>query len=138
MNNHLTGKWTGIIIYGADYENQKDEKLFFVADLTIEDGNIFGSSKDLNQKVDTGIAIITGFIDNDLVSFIKRYEFEFYFDEKGNTIIDKTKPGPPITYTGVYNSQTNSIEGHWEVIDDRNVNSEIEAIGEGTFQMKKE
>jgi hypothetical protein len=135
----LTGTWTGIIIYGPEYGDIENEELFFSAELNCTDGIILGTSVDLNEEYETGTATINGFLKNNLISFIKQYEFDSYYDETGKVIVDKSKKGPEINYQGQYDSIKNTIEGHWEIIYDVRKQGEnlLEYVLTGTFRMKK-
>ena len=139
MKQILNGQWSGIINYGPEYGDLQNEELFFVADLNEEDNLITGTATDLNEKEDTGIASIKGFIDGNKISFIKQYPYDSYYDEFGKIIIDKTKVGPEINYFGVWNFESNSIEGSWEIIvETKKIGDQLfENICTGSFKMSK-
>ncbi len=109
----LNGKWLGT--YSIDTELEQDVKEFrFELNLRVEDDDISGEINDISEKDQSpGIAKITGFIDDNEISFIKQYPALFLRNEDGEIIIDKTKEHPEIHYHGVISE--NSMEGEWDM-----------------------
>ncbi len=62
--------------------------------------------------------IVTGFIDNDLINFTKKYPFQFLVDDNDQIVIDRMKPGHEVIYEGRFNAEIGEWEGEWEIIVD--------------------
>lgn len=110
----LNGKWLGT--YSIDNELEQDDKVFSF-ELTLhvdEEEDISGEIKDITENEQSpGIAKVTGFVDDNEISFIKQYPALFLRNEQGETIIDKTKEHPEIHYHGVISDD--SMEGEWDM-----------------------
>ncbi|MFX8641196.1 hypothetical protein ABTM21_20275, partial [Acinetobacter baumannii] len=61
------------------------------------------------------IAQVVGYIDGDLISFIKQYSHLYYLDEIGNTKEDKNKQHPIVAYSGEFHLDTKTFAGQWEL-----------------------
>lgn len=74
-------------------------------DIEIEEGNREKSS-------------IKGFIDGEIISFVKQYENAIYLDDETEEyILEKNpiEPHPEIHYYGTYNADLKKFEGTWEI-----------------------
>lgn len=110
----LNGKWLGS--YSFDPELGQDDKVFnFELTLQVDDeDDISGEIKDISENDQSpGVAKVTGFVDDNEISFIKQYPALFLRNDVGEIIIDKTKEHPEIHYHGVISE--NSMEGEWDM-----------------------
>lgn len=111
---NINGKWKGTVIYGKEYREHMNSELYFEVEIT------------QNNELFTGIAIDTGGVgtspdkanlngrfDGKEISFVKQYESYHYSNRKWETIIDKTRSGPEIKYTGSYNEKEQCFCGDW-------------------------
>jgi hypothetical protein len=113
---NLTGHWKGTIIFGPEYGDWENKELYFTMDL-VQTGTAFTGT-----SVDTGgvgmtpdIADITGFIEDNTISFRKQYRSSVSFDEDGNEFIEKGKPSPEVEYFGTVDTLLSKIEGEWAI-----------------------
>ena len=141
----LTSRWKGEYTYGEGFPIEIEGKSVpFLMELTF-DGHIFqGTCVDEESgHIFSRPATINGIIDNNYVSFIKKYPCSFYFDEDGKTIVNPEIPSMPIHYTGTLRKRgllfTFFFEGEWEVtIPIKYDNGETEYYtGLGTWTMKR-
>jgi hypothetical protein len=58
---------------------------------------------------------VKGFIDEDHISFVKKYPCLYEGDENGKVIIDETKSGHEVIYDGYWNEEQGIWIGEWEV-----------------------
>lgn len=136
----LEGQWIGIITYGPEYGEFEGKELFFAANF-IQTADTFTGT-----AIDTGGAFpneeeatISGFLEEDKISFVKQYPYEGFIEEDGTVTTNKDKPGPEIHYIGKYNTLTNSFEGTWEIAMDEFQYGDgwFENIATGTWTMKR-
>jgi hypothetical protein len=112
---NLSGKWTGVIVYGKKYRKFQGQELFFDAELIQENNSISGTAIDVGGTgMSPDMAVISGAFSSNIISFIKRYKSLHYLDEKGEAIIEKTREGDNIFYSGVYDEATGTFKGNWE------------------------
>ncbi|MBN8695322.1 MAG: hypothetical protein J0L87_02225 [Bacteroidetes bacterium] len=116
----LSGKWKGEYILGPEYEKNEGRSVEFILELTEdEDGSIRGICIDSDTKsLFSEPIIVLGFVDNDIISFTKKYPFSYYLDENGQAIIDKETDHPEIIYSGEYDHEKNIFKGDFELIID--------------------
>lgn len=112
----LNGKWIGT--YSIDPEFQtKEEDIEFKFELTLEvdiEEDLSGEIKDITEgEQSPGIAKVTGFVDENEISFIKQYPSLFLRNDKSEIIIDKSKEHPEIHYHGEISGD--SMEGSWDM-----------------------
>lgn len=109
----LNGKWLGS--YSFDPEFQQDDKVFsFELTLHVDDDDVSGEIKGVSENEQSpGIAKVTGFVDDNEISFIKKYPALFLRNDLNEIIIDKSKEHPEIHYHGVISD--NSMEGEWDM-----------------------
>lgn len=58
---------------------------------------------------------VKGFIDEDHISFVKKYPCSYEFDENGKIIIDESKRGHEVIYDGYWDDENKNWTGEWEV-----------------------
>lgn len=141
----LTGRWKGEYTYGQGYPIELEGKSVpFIMELTF-DGNLFhGTCVDEESKhLFNRPAIINGVIEDNYVSFIKKYPCFWTSDENGETVLMPDIPSAPIHYTGTLRKRglffAYFFEGEWEVTTPvKYENGEIEYYtGFGTWTMKR-
>jgi len=123
-----SGNWIGKYIYGNDYpDDVKGTEVSFTIEMTLTDGVVKGKCMEEDHNgYSPGEASIEGFIEDGIISFIKKYTH--YSTEEFNH---------PIHYSGSYES--GRFTGDWEIEA-----SYIDATGaistyfsEGTWTMQK-
>lgn len=136
----LEGQWTGVITYGPEYGEFEGKELYFEAQF-IQTADTFNGT-----AIDTGGAFpqeeeatISGFIEEDEISFVKQYPYDGIIEEDGTVISDKNKPGPEINYFGKYNALNGTFEGTWEIATDAFEYGYgwFENVATGTWTMKR-
>lgn len=126
----LNGQWFGYFSYGADYGEQLEgERVIF--SLLIEEvfNNKFkGKCVELEGiGASTEVSFIEGFIENKFISFRKEYSTYFTIGEFGNEGKHEDLLHPRLSYTGIFNEETQTFSGEWEIITNER------PAGEGTF-----
>jgi hypothetical protein len=112
--HNINGKWTGTIIYGQKYLEHSGKELYFDLDITQENESIKGIAIDTGGTgISPDAASISGSFSKNTVSFIKQYKNHHYYD-KGKTVVDESRPGYEIYYTGIYDEAQKTFEGNWE------------------------
>jgi hypothetical protein len=123
----IIGQWAGFFEYGPEYGSELyGEKVQFRLFIeTFKDGQFTGKAADL-EGIGSNflVAKLSGFIDGDFISFTKEYPHYHTFDEDLNTIEDKSKPHPVVSYEGHFHSDSQTFKGTWEIQTD------IERIGD--------
>jgi hypothetical protein len=114
----INGNWTGTLIYGKSYsEDIVGKELTFELKISESNGDIIGSGRDVSGfGLNPSEFTIKGFIDEATISFIKQYKSNAYFDLDDKLIIDANEPSFEITYSGIYNEETNQFEGDWDIL----------------------
>ena len=116
MSNDLfTGKWNGQYTLGDTYsEDMKGISRPFSIDMTYLDGIISGTCVDEGiENIFTEPATINGFIEDNFISFIKKYPCHWETDDKGNIRKDLELPSLEIHYSGQFDQ--NMFRGNWEM-----------------------
>jgi hypothetical protein len=136
----ITGKWKGTIIYGKAYNALHDKKLFFEIDILQDNDKITGTSVDtggVGTSLDAA-SIIGTMVENE-INFIKQYSSLHSYSRDGQTTIDKSKPGPEIKYTGLYDENKKSFSGSWMMTVVHKILSviPIKSSASGTWSMRK-
>ncbi|MEQ9425700.1 MAG: hypothetical protein RJQ09_14850 [Cyclobacteriaceae bacterium] len=110
---NLTGTWEGeySINIGTDEEPNVEFHAFQLK-LIDKSGELTGTAHDLTLSEEP--STISGFRDNDIVSFIKKYT-RLVFAEDGEYYGDETEQHPDIHYSGTFNIQENCYQGTWEI-----------------------
>jgi len=112
---YFTGRWTGIYSYGEDYSDaHMDLPVRFVIEMTVQDGIVKGTCIDQDDYAGPdNPASIEGFIENNFISFIKRYSCFWQRDEDGNPILFPDIPSHEVHYSGYFNDGV--FSGEWEI-----------------------
>lgn len=134
-------KWEGVFSYGDEYELDAYTEVKFFIEIEKNKDSFIGIAEDEESKglFDTPI-IVSGFFEDNFISFTLKYPYSYYKNEKGEIVVDKTKAHPEINYTGFYNSMLKSFEGKWEmineVIEDYHEGDLVEVFS-GDWELKK-
>jgi hypothetical protein len=115
----LTGKWKGTYILGPEYESDEGKLFDFILDLIDEERTFNGVcyEPEISQLFQKPITV-TGFWDEDIISFTKKYPCLFFFDEDGKFVLDTTKEQPEIFYSGEFDETENGFSGDFEMVID--------------------
>ena len=114
---NLNGHWTGVIVYGYRYRQLQGKNLYFDLEITQDNNEITGTSIDTGgQGVSPDPANIKGTIENNFINFIKQYSSYHYNDLNWQVVVDRTRLGSEIFYTGLYNEIENEFSGDWKLI----------------------
>jgi hypothetical protein len=110
----ITGKWNGVIIYGPKYRQFAGKELYFEADFEQTKDSFHGIAKDTGGTgVNPDKATISGSLTPNSITFIKRYD-SLHYQDNDQIIIDKTRPGYDIYYSGNYDEGEGVFKGTWE------------------------
>lgn len=136
----MTENWTGEYTYVEGYpEELKGKSVVFKLIISNTEGEIIGTcTDDEADKVFTEPATIKGFIDNNIISFIKKYPYHWETDEDGNSIVFENTPSVEIHYYG--NFQNGRFSGDWDMSMDVMTEDEkwMPFTCEGTWSMEKD
>lgn len=106
------GEWSGSYTYGQGYkESIKGKSTGFLIQMKAENGSLKGTSKEEGKEA----ATINGFIIDNFINFVHQYPIKYSFNEKGEVVVDSTKLGSRIYYTGLFDQMTNSFKGIWRI-----------------------
>ncbi len=111
---NLSGQWTGTIIYGKGYGQFAGKELYFDLDVIQYRDEIAGTAVDIGGAgTSPDSANILGTFRDNKINFIKQYLSSHYYLQTGDTKIDKSRKGPQIKYSGIYNEKTGTFFGNW-------------------------
>lgn len=118
-NNQLSGKWQGTYTQKLK-EDPDDDQIFeveFEMELLNTEDGFTGTCYDLEIELGKKEkSSVSGFIERDIISFIKRYEHAIYLDEEAEEfLLDKEAKHPEIHYSGRFNAIEDKFEGTWEI-----------------------
>lgn len=106
------GEWTGNYTYGDGYrESIKGRTVDFVIEMEVENGNLKGVSREENKEA----ATINGFIVDDFIGFVHQYPVKYSLNENGESLVDVTKAGSRVFYTGLFDDKTGRFRGIWRI-----------------------
>lgn len=111
----MTEKWVGNYVYDEPHpEGTKSIPVPFYVEWTIVDGILTGTCTDDETKMHFDRpSTIQGFIEDEVISFIKRYPCSWNADETGNVILYEREPPIDIHYSGTL--VDDHYEGEWEM-----------------------
>ena len=117
-NIKVDGTWYGELTYGEEYgPDLQNKKLKFRLIIKENDGDISGECIDTEG---TGVisepASINGFVEDNMISFIKQYPSFYIIDQKGEIREIPEKEPPEFNYSGYYNPENDTFEGDWHVV----------------------
>ncbi len=128
-SQQISGKWIGEFTYDID-QGHGPNVFRFKMTLDVSKGIITGVCYDLDDAriVQESEAEINGFVENNTVSFIKKYKSYFELDENQNPIMIPEKAPIEINYTGEFFEEQKCIKGDWEII------TQSHQYGYGSFE----
>jgi hypothetical protein len=136
----MTGKWRGTYILGPEYESDEGKSFEFILDLLDENRTFNGvcyeaGLSELFQKPIT----VTGFWENGLISFTKKYPCLYFLGEDGKVVIDIMNEQPDIFYSGELDETENEFSGDFEMVVDSISHGEgwLESSLTGTWTLKR-
>ena len=110
----LNGLWKGSYTLDPEFEYDNSEHYFEMTLNVDDEDEVSGEIRDkLPDDQAPRVAVLTGFIDEGEISFIKQYPFLLLRNEKNETIVDESKAHPEIHYQGVISDS--GIEGTWDM-----------------------
>ncbi|MEN9337242.1 MAG: hypothetical protein RLZZ500_2229 [Bacteroidota bacterium] len=139
---HAKQIWKGWFMYpeleDVDYN---PIPVSFGLEITVENDSFTGIATDeeAGHLFDEPIRV-TGFFQDHIISFVKKYPCLYFSDETGNLTIDPTKNHPDIYYYGTIDSSKTQVNGTWEMviqsiaIDDGDY---LEQVHSGAFEMRR-
>lgn len=137
MNEYdFSGEWIGY--YTLYYENNISKDYAFKINMRVHDGVLKGSCvDDESVVVFDEPATIEGFIEENFISFIKKYPHAWAMDENGNPLKFKDVASYEFHYAG--NFENGLFTGYWEIsTGETDENGQINNIdSQGTWQMRK-
>lgn len=112
----LNGNWIGKMKYGESFGEHKDKELTFSMIIQSQDGELTGSVTDLEGfGACPEEALIEGFIEDDLISFIKKFPVCYEFNENWELVKIEEKAPTEINFSGNYNAETGKFAGEWDM-----------------------
>ncbi|MEP6466126.1 MAG: hypothetical protein ABJB05_07455 [Parafilimonas sp.] len=119
----ITGTWVGYYEYGeSNSKLLQGTRTNFILNLKQSNRNFSGECIDLSEDYrNNSTAEVKGFVNKNLISFIKQYPYRKLIHADGRIEIDYDKSHPEIEYTGYYNDSKNSFEGTWLMIKRTNL-----------------
>src|SRR4030042_5234380 len=117
-NIRISGIWLGELTYGEEYgQDLQNKKMNFKLILEEKDGDITGECHDTDG---TGVipepASINGFVEEDMISFVKQYPAFYILNQTGEVIMIPDRDPPEFNYSGYYNAENDAFEGDWHVV----------------------
>ena len=113
----ISGQWLGHFKYGPEYEKFYGEEVEFSLVLEeIGNGQFEGKCFELDGVgANESVTFVKGYVDGNLIHFVKEYEEEFILLEDG-TLEKLEPPGKSIlTYDGEFDYRINCYVGTWEL-----------------------
>ncbi len=137
MNEYdFSGNWVGY--YTLYYENNISKDYAFKINMQVLDGVLKGTCvDDESLVVFDEPATVEGFIEENFISFIKKYPHAWAMDENGGALKFEDVPSHEIHYAG--NFENGAFSGYWEIsIEAIDENGEISNTDlQGTWRMQK-
>jgi len=135
----INGFWTGIINLEKGYRKYSNNEIVFDLEINQKGQKFEGVSIDVKGfGINTDPAKIEGELENTRIKFVKQYESLHYL-KGGEKIIDKSRKGPEIYYSGKYNEKEKRFEGEWHMNPKQWIFGIIpmRIKGSGIWQMKR-
>jgi hypothetical protein len=137
----LSGAWQGTITYGEAYpENIRGKEIPFTLHLRMSEGDIEGQWEDEETlRIFGKPASIEGFLDEAMLSMVKRYPCFFSYTEDGTVYKDESRYSHEVMYNGDYNPDDGSFSGFWEIVAvvEESYKGTTEYLLSGEWQMKR-
>jgi hypothetical protein len=137
----LSGTWQGTLTYGEAYPEHLREKVVpFTLHLKLHDGDIEGQFEDDETlKIFGKPAEVEGFLEEAMISFVKRYPCFFAYTEDGSVYKDESRYSHEVMYNGDFNPEDGSFKGVWEIVADveESYKGTTEYLLSGEWQMTR-
>jgi hypothetical protein len=111
----LSGKWVGYYEYGLGYDLPYfGQRVKYQIEVTFEDDNIIGTASEEKSEysVDSK-ATIKGYIEDDLISFVKTYPIKSTIQE--DHTIQNSKGEQFVNHTGILDQDKMVMYGLWTI-----------------------
>jgi hypothetical protein len=130
----FSGRWEGYYAHGEQYsEDRRKIKVGFHVKMVLKEGMLSGICEEYITRVHMGKpATLIGFIEGSHISFVKQYPYAYNVDEDRQITVDKTRPGLPVQYTGVFEPANSTFYGDWKIEAVRGENETWEFFREGS------
>lgn len=133
--------WKGFFSYEDGYSSLTSLKeVKFLINIFIDDFSFKGVAEDEESKeYFDKPATVKGFFENDFISFVMKYPHLYFLDENNKIVVDKQSKHPDVNYYGVFDRESKSYKGEWEMIYDVEQLSDgiIEEVFSGNWELKK-
>ena len=119
--------------YGYSFEEGNEWYFSFEINADYANGSFEGfASEEEFTGYTNDLVHVKGFIEGDLISFMKTYPYLFEMDDNGYAHIDKSQRGHCVAFQGSFDEETGGWSGEWEIVF-----SEVRDKSEsGTFLIK--
>ena len=133
--------WQGIFTHEEGYSDiEQYYEIPFTMEIEINEGSFIGTSTDEESKdLFDQPAKVTGFFEDDMVSFVLKYPHSYYRDDQGNICTEEEYEHPDIQYLGFYDEDLKCYAGNWEMVVDQVAfgSSFLEEVANGSFEMRR-
>jgi hypothetical protein len=111
----LSGKWVGYYEYGLGYELPYfGQRVKYQIEVTFEDDNIIGTASEEKSEYSVDPkATIKGYIEDDLISFVKTYPIKSTIQE--DHTIQNSKGEQFVNHTGILDQDKMVMYGLWTI-----------------------
>ena len=137
----IYGQWLGHFKYGPEYGDLYGEVVTFSLVLEkLGNGQFQGKCYELEGiGVNSGVATVKGYIEDNLIHFVKEYPAYQQFEEDGSITEFKLPVKPILTYDGEYNFRAQLYKGHWELETNLGptIHGDLLSFCTGTWEMSK-
>lgn len=123
-------------------ENGTESSFGFKMNIELDDNLSFTGTvwEDEFSGISGKSLTVRGFIDEDHISFVKKYPCKYESDENSQVVIDIDKPGHEVIYDGYWNEELKNWTGEWEIegeIELFHLNEIKASVYIGRFEMKE-
>ena len=109
----INKKWTGKYAYNFEEDS---ESFSFEINVKYDNGSFEGHAYEEEfSGLTSDIVHVKGFIESDMISFVKTYPYFYAVDDNGDIIIDKKLKGHEVIYEGYFNEENGSWSGDWAI-----------------------
>lgn len=110
-----TKNWIGQ--YGYSFEEGNEWFYSFEINAEYNNGSFEGTAFEEEFSGFTNDLVhVKGFIEDNMISFVKTYPYFWMTEENGDIFIDKGQRGHQVVYQGVFDENSAEWCGDWEII----------------------
>ncbi len=115
---NLTGTWKGYYEYGVGYDLPAfGKRVRITADIKDEEEAVTGTIQEESSEFSVADqAVMDGFKQETLISFVKRYSKKPVLNALGELIVDETE-ALEIEHSGYIDQQNNALYGKWMMVE---------------------